>query len=516
MNIIKSILNSTYYFILFVILYGHVFYLSYLPNTNKYACVLSFIVCTICFCITLLRKTKSRIIDVVSALESRISNLSFKNTILSLSLLFIILRIVAIFILRTDSTELYDPNAYLCTANELATTGYATTHANYCHDFNHVYWFSWFLTPAILIFGYSYISANIYLIAINLVSFILITKTIAYQHKKTTAIAFFAISTVLPSSILLNTTISHEHALLFFISIAIYLEWGIDKSRFKHICRFICTTLAICCMVLSSMVNGAGLIVIISYIIISIKRILENNSSKTYSLMTRIRNIFFQSITILIWIASSFIIITSAGKIIEKYHSNFDTLRPSVDKVIWTLYEGCNYDTGGTFSDIDAEEYRVSTPYSYDAKTCKEWHLNLLKKRYNELLISPEKIVSLIHVKNVTINGGFYFTIRLLKNHSGKSLLSLTAVNLISAISYFIEFFFWFLLTCIVTTMPKKINELPVETYNFTTFSSLYITGTILLLQLTEVQNKYVMVINIFFNFIIIMFLFRNSKSSIN
>lgn len=128
-------------------------------------------------------------------------------------------------------------------------------------------------------------------------------------------------------------------------------------------------------------------------------------------------------------------------------------------------------------------------PTEYNQEDVHKYHNKLISERYNELLSNPEKAITLLKDKIVTIWGNFSystnFTNETINNNAVKSIYNKFLFKPFCLIEYGVLTLFSILgLFLIIKQNKQKKGLLYV-------FCVLYLLGTTALLLITECNNKY-------------------------
>ena len=441
----------------------------------------------------------NKIRQIIYNLFSFADDLSYKRKILLLLLTSLITKLLAISIFQINSLIHPDINVYVTTSNEIAEYGVAKSYANYCYSFSHMYWFSVFLLPVTKIFGVSQIAYSVYLTLILTASTLLLFDTVFDNCKKSSVFISFIIFTIFPSQILLPQFVTHEIALLFFLSIAIWLYFKVYKRCDKRIYKCLVFALTLVSLFFGSAVNAMGLVAIIAFALIFLIEYVRNKSLRY----------FIVSVTKVICLLLVFIIGTFMFNLIQVNHSVINYEKIKTDKFQWTLYVGSNYESKGQwYDDKKWDDY----PDTYGESEVNHYHQYFIKERYNELFSNPRKAIVLLKEKLVTIWGNFTYSIcytnETIINKTIQSFYYKFLFKPFCLIEYIGLTFFSILgLFFIIKQYRKKQGLLCV-------FCELYLLGATSLLMLTECNNKYIIsILPIFILFVALMIDMNRSEN---
>lgn len=421
-------------------------------------------------------------IDKIHEIVIRIFSLAdvMSNKKKFLILLFVALstKLLAVFIFQIVSiNDNSDINVYVTTSNELAEYGVAKSYANYCYSFSHMYWFSVFLLPVTKIFGVSQFAYSIFLTLILTTSTMLLFDTVCYYCKKSCAFIAFMIFTLLPSQILLPQYVTHEIASLFFLSIAIWLYFKWYAKCDKKIHKFIVLLLTFVSLLFCSAVNAIGLVAIIAFAVVFLIEFVRKHSLKN----------FLVSVTKMICLLLVFAIGVFILNIIQVNYSEIDYKKINNNKLQWTLYVGSNYESKGQwYLDTRWDNF----PDTYDQNEVNKYHQDLISERYNELLSNPEKAITLLKDKLVTIWGNFTYS----TGYTNENIINKTMQSFYNKFLFkpfcLVEYLMLTLLS--ILGLFLIIMQYKQKKGLFYVFCELYLLGTTALLLLTECRNKYI------------------------
>lgn len=366
---------------------------------------------------------KDKMYAVLSKIEKQIDKISYRNMLLLASLFSLLTKLGAIFLLDIQSINAHsDILCYVVTAKEIANTGIAEQYAGYCYNFSHMYWFAMFLSPIVKLFGTSQRVLSIFMAIVSMISTILLFDTAAKIFCKKRAFIFAMFYILLPSSIIIPQYITHEHALLFYISLALWIYSRILLLVGETLKRAILFLLFAVSLFLGFEMNIAGLIMSIAFIIVSF--ISENKEFKYKEII----------ILLLIFLAG-----VSCFKLYQLEHSTLKSSYIPGDKLVWTLYVGSNADTNAHWSAEDVERYD-----NFDANLSNEeilqYRVTLLKNRYKALFSNPLKLLQLIRGKLVTIWSTFTYPIMYTSETISKTNLQQIYNSGVSKMFVFIEY----------------------------------------------------------------------------
>lgn len=435
-----------------------------------------------------------------SKLITCIKQLSVKQMLIILTLISLLFKLAFIFIFQIQSIASHpDIAVYVTTAEELASTGISKTYAGYNYSFSHMYAFALFLSPFVKFFGASQTMLSVYLTIISTISMALLFYVTAYRFSKTISFIIFFIFNLLPSNILLPQYITHEHALLFFISISVYLYfYALPKTK-STIAKIIILLFSIISMLLATLMNAAGLIVIIASVILIISGAIEKTSvSGTLAAIGKILAI------ILILFVGTF-----AFDSFQISHSSLNNNYVKADKVLWTLYVGSNTESTGGRTEEDAitfDEWKPDTT----PKEIEAFRKNLLKERYKSLFSNPSKLIQLIKGKLVRIWSVFSYSTLYTNETIPDVGLQQFYNRYLSKLFILFEYGISIIVAWIGLFCNLKQRKSSAD--NFYLFIELFLMGYTAMLIITECHNKYTLPMQPFF-LIVALVLCCNTKN---
>lgn len=403
---------------------------------------------------------------------------------LTLGVMALVVKCFIIFILKIDSTLSSDTLTYIRSSYELVQTGNVTTFADYCYGFSHQFWFAVFLTPATFLFGESPLYLSLYLAIVSTITTILLGLTLGHISTKLSAVVFLILM-MLPSQLLLPCYITHEHAFLFFISVAVFLKWYVLPMCTTKLLRVCMEFSVICLLVSSSMVNATGLVAICAYILLCILNLSDRGS--------------YYSIIRIICILVVYALCTSFCKSFQLSHSNLTKNYRDPNKVCWTLYEGSNYETKGSWSKSDRDTYYFTYPKGTEQITLDEFHMTLLKNRYKELLSSPSQIVQILRAKIIRMWGCFDYPFPFVSLWGTSEFAKSPILYAILKVVPIVESFVFLILLALLLIYQRVLDK----RHSLFFFVVWFLAGVTILLAMTECNNKYTIALQVFLAFTI-------------
>ena len=426
---------------------------------------------------------KLKINNIYYKILNMINSFSVLRIVCGVFLVSLFVKISCVFLFQIESFSYNsDIMGYMKCANELVNYGEIRTLQTWIYYFPYLFWFSAFITPPIYLFGNSYIAVSIYMCIINSITVALIASTIISQFGKMKSLVVSFALIFLPSQMILPQCYIHEQALLFFLTIALWLYFSVLPRMRKNYSKIIVVCLFCISLLFARMVNGGATIAIIAFTIYSIIK---------YKNLLR---------KILIPILAICFVFLSIGSI-NKIPVNFTNIDPSVTQKeyfsSWKYYVGLNLESKGGFSKTDSEtygwnKYNMNTTNLFGEELTK-YRKQLLSNRLKERVRHPSDLVYLACCKFKTIWIDYGFPFGFIDNNKVN-----TYVNYIFHFTINFEYIFMVLLILLVIinialNYKKQINEKSINL-----FFKLFMMGMTSALFLIECNNKYAYVVNIY------------------
>lgn len=426
------------------------------------------------------------IYDAVSAKLKGIDKLSYRKMLIIMAAVSLVTKLLAIAVFRIESlNDGSDIDVYVGAAYELGTTGIATTHAGYLTSYSHMFWFSVFLSPIAGIFGVSQTAFSIYLTVALTISTLLLFATFAEQAGKNKAFVVFLIFNMLPGTILLPQYITHEIAMLLFESISVWLYFRCLPKCKKATVRAVLYLLFVISLLIASMMNTAGLVMSIAFVLLFFVQWLKNLNKKSSGR-------FAAKVLILI------VVVSGGSKIATGIQSNHCDVPENyilTDKVLWTMYVGASVDNIGQWNLEDFEEFNsYDNGITYDE--IQEFRKDKLIGRYSEFLSNPSDLGHLISQKLITVWGAFEYSILFTNENITKPHLQKFYQSFLDRPLLLLEYAASVLagVICLVEAIRHR-----KKTSDYGLLLQLFLMGTTAMLMMTECRNKYTIAIQPFF-----------------
>lgn len=417
-----------------------------------------------------------------------------KTALLYLTLLSLLVKIIVILFMKINSLIHPDINVYVTTASELIEIGHAHKFSEYCLDNSHMFWFACFLTPVVRLFGENSTVLSIYLAFVGTVSELFLYDTVRRNFSKKRALAIFTVFTLLPSQILLPSFVTHEQALLFFLSLSVWLIFGIFPQLYqkgKRLLSYSIFALGVLALLISIQMNMAGLVAGIALCIILIIE-----SLKKTALKTRIKGLCIGSVKCLLIIMAVVLSMQFCSKF-QYSHSDYndDYNYVSQRKILWTLFVGSNVETNGQWSLEDTESFDA---YPDDAtiEERNDFQINQLSERYHDL-VENRTLCHLLKAKLTTIWSHFAYPISFanetISDQTLREIYNRFLFKPLTCIEYGLSVIL--VIFCIAALFSlRRYTVKP-----FYQFVQLYLLGTTAMLMLTECTSKYTISMQPFF-----------------
>lgn len=302
----------------------------------------------------------------------------------------------------------------------------------------------------------------------------------------TTAFAGLLVYNLLPMGLFQTQVVIHETPLLFFHVLTFWLLEKVLNNKYKIITNILLCTLICVLASVGGSVNAAGRVVIVSFAIYAIAKLLPKKLTKENLVKT---------IALILCVFMLLGVCYMATKYIPKAcRSTFVAVDQSEDKAKrlpygWALYLGSNYETHGSWNETDSTTYDMYLEYETQEEAY-EYQRNLLNERLSQYKENPLKIPSHL-IQKVWLLWSPYFSYsavpdspgyqNLLYSYGGIFQKGLFAINYLG----FIMFYFM----ALIGMYNKKTNE---KRYNTPVLHFMMVPlGVTAALILFEVAPKY-------------------------
>lgn len=478
-NLLNRVIQNCFAIMIALIILDKSYFLfQLLPTSIALLGIVGIIVLLVCIC-----NFWEKIYNLSSTIFEWLNKkTTTKTAIVYIILLSFSLKIVSILVLQINSLIHPDIDVYVTTASELVKMGRAHTFGEYCMNYSHMFWFAFFLTPVVRIFGKNYIALSIYMALVGTTSMVVLFDTVRRNFSKKRALAAFTIFSLFPSQILLPSFITHEQAMLFFLSLSIWFLFGLLPpiySKNRKMLSVVISGIGILLLAIAIQINLAGSVAAIALCIVLFVKFIDKPSLKKW-----IFNIL-KCIIIVLIIA----LIGNLCRIFQENHSDYnrENNHNYNRKIIWTLFVGSNVKTSGQWSIEDMEIFD-NYPEGATIEEQSRYQTNLLFERY-EKLFDNYSIIKLVREKWTTIWSYFNYPINYANETISDSALrgvyNRYLFKPLTCIEYGISIIL--VLFCLRSVFSKKHNSKNI----FFLFVQLYLLGTTVLFMLTECTNKY-------------------------
>lgn len=427
-----------------------------------------------------------KIYDLTAVKLKIVRRLSYGKMLIIIAVVSFATKLLSIMIFHVESlNDGSDIDVYVTAAYELGTMGRAVSHAAYLTSFSHMFWFGVFLSPVARRFGISQTAFSVYLTLILTTSSLLLFAAFTEQVGKNKAFAVFLIYNLLPGTVLLPQYITHETALLFFESIAVWLYFRYLPKCRNLIGRAVIFLLFVTALLIASMMNAAGLVMCIAFAILFFVQFLRRPGIKT---MIR----FLSEILVLITVVSVGSLLAVS---VQRKYCDAPEDFVSSDKILWTLFVGGNAEHKGSWNLDDSEEF---SSYGQDLSynQVKRFRKELVIGRYKKLLQNPADLAYLIRQKLIAVWGAFEYPILYTNENIPDPCLQHIYNSLLDRPLLLLEYAASVMggLICLVEAVRHR-----KKSSNYALLIQLFLMGTTAMLMLTECRNKYTIAIQPFF-----------------
>lgn len=447
-----------------------------------------------------------------------ITRVKYRNLIFFLFVIALSVRLLGLMLFGVKIYSGGDDSAtYLLVSEQLAINGHITEYADYAFTFPHMFVFSIVLLPVVKFVGTANLVVSIYLTVLSCVSLVLLFDTAAYILGRVKSFTFAIIVALLPSQVLLGRTITHEIAFVLFFSLSLWLYFRIIPCVSKKVISYLLYVLFSICLVISALVNAAGIIGMIAFVLYFIFNSFRKDISKK-----RLLNCFVKLVCIIL----VYFIINTSLSIIQKNISTL-ILNNHTNPIIWTLYIGANYNNEGAWDVNSAKDMSEINPVEIDPNLTSqnnwEWdsnlsksdidklQLELVKGRYQYLFNHPSEFVKLMYFKFDNIWHGLFYPLYN-DRPSTQSLLNdgLSGKSIYYYLLLSIQFFVELILAVFSLLLYIRENIVFISYENgFIWTIKLFLIGMTIMLLITECREKYIISINAM---VILLFLYYFSQ----
>ncbi len=410
-----------------------------------------------------------------------IRKMSVKRMILCIVIVGLITKLFCLFLFHLDPTKYSDFRmtwSFICQFTE---KGRITENIEFANRYKYYVMFSTFFLPFTKVFGVkSVLIPSIYFCLLFTVCAVLLFDTINYHYGKNYAFAAVMAWLLIPVGMLEPLILVHENVLVILHIIVIWILFRLILSTDKKVLKVVY-------VVASSIILGyAGTINKFAYVSIFVLIIM----AFIISLKEKIKLINVIKLIAIIILFVSMISVFGNLKlaIVEKYVEPAQTniTKGYNLKLGWPIFVGSNYETYGTWSQEDYDEYYKY--YEFDNKEdAIQYQKDLISKRLNDYKTHPARI--LFHVIHKFENISYDFNP--LYYQIGNSVNDFL-VNGLNGIVYKIMAGSFMLLSIIISFLvvlsyKRKMSD----DSTLMSYFKLFMLGCCLILLFVEVMAKY-------------------------
>ena len=424
-----------------------------------------------------------KIDKIISFLKECITNLSVKRMIICIVLIGLITKFFFLFLFRMDPTKYSDFRmtwSFIC---QLTENGRITENVGFARGYKYYVMFSTFFLPITKIFGVkSVIIPSIYLCILFTACSVLLFDTINYHYGKNYAFAAVMAWILIPVGMLEPLILVHENAYVILHIIVIWIFFRLVPSTDSKLLKAVYILLIAMILAYASKLNRFALISMIAIIIIVILNSLKNNNW----LISAIK-----AVAVLLVFAS---MISAFNMVQDKIFENYVEPRQSssasgysvLNGYGWPIFVGSNYDTYGTWSQEDYDEYYKYLEFDNKEDAIK-YQKDLISKRLNEYKTHPARIpLHVIHkFENISYDfNPLYYQIGNSVNDFLINGMNGMIYKLMAGVFMLISVVISFL---VVLSYKRKMKE----DSSLMNYFKLFMLGCCLILLFVEVMAKY-------------------------
>lgn len=416
-----------------------------------------------------------------------IYRIRYRKLLIIIIALSVITKFTAIAVFHINSIDDgSDIHVYVTSAYEFATRGLVSSYAGYLSTYPHMFWFAVFLAPVEGLFGISQLALSMYLSLASTISTVLLFDTMSYQFGKSKAFITFVVFSLLPSQVLLPQYITHEIALLFFISISVWLYFRVYPCVRTRVGKACIVLSAILALFFGKMVNALGLVMCIAFGLIFIYEALKQPTWKSAGLAV-VKNVLLIGL-----LAVGTMSMTS----FQRNHSQVaESYRPG-NQVLWTLFVGSSVEHSGSWNKEDVEVFE-----NFEAGMMEEevdaFRKALVKSRYWELCEHPGQMFGLLREKFSTIWSVFVYSILYTNETVPNEIIQIVYNRYLDRPLVLIEYLLALIAAIIgLYEITKRGRTGEKDCF---VFIELFLMGATALLMITECRNKYTISMQPFF-----------------
>lgn len=277
---------------------------------------------------------------------------------------------------------------------------------------------------------------------------------------------------VLPNAIIASNYVTHEHALIFFLSFFLWLHFYLlPKITNRLLLSWSIELFSLLILCIAGLMNGLGVVAFIAMLILYLFSIRKGHV-----------------LAIIMKIAGLFLLYTLTHHVADQIqirHSQLTDFPSRSGQYKWVLYMGGNTETNGHYTVHDAETFFDTVPPTATSAEIHDYQTHLLIQRYTNLCMHPH-VLGQHFLRKLTNNIGFF-------SHSYGSTVQYSrnpdiqryGIPIILKTIMYVEAFLWGVLALaalLVGGIPRNM---------FYAWSTLFLVGAVILFLFTENNSKY-------------------------
>lgn len=343
------------------------------------------------------------IFQKIYRLKSVLDRISVGKMFAFLFLFVLLSKVLMVFLLDNDANLHPDMQMYLSYATQIAETGIITDNIAYAVKFSYTVIYGLFLSPLVVVFGNDTKVFTIFLSFLFAIITILLFDIIRPYVGKNKAFLGMLLFNVFPVGLFETQLLVHETALLFFYILSFWLLLKAIYGEMHIIVKSLMIIVSSLLISFGTMINQGGKVVIISYFLLAIVLIFREKIT-----WKRIVKLVLSFICVII----CFLIVSSACSSFLNTHIMYtkgeneylDRSKENRVPYSWGLYLGLNSKNPGVWNDEDRNTFDKYAEIE-DPLAAKEYQINLIEDRFNDLLKNPLSIPGHLFKKFVSLWG---------------------------------------------------------------------------------------------------------------
>lgn len=316
------------------------------------------------------------------------NKLSAKQLALIIFAFSFISKTVFVVLFGNDANLHPDMKIYLSFANQIADNGVVDRFVSYALRHSYTFIFGLFLSPIAKFLGGSTEVLNIYMSLLISIANVLLFDILKMYVNKRICFCGIMLYNILPIGLFQTQLLVHENAILFFHILSLWLFLKFFDDRYNLLVKIIFLVIASLVISFGAKINISGIVIIISMIIYSavvlFKKITLKNVIKFVCILLSISVCLGVNTKLCELAKDRYIDKTMA----EDVKSNSDVLPFGFG---WGLYVGFDYDSNGTITASDADEYYKEFDNELDEKN---YRLQLIQNRIENCAENPIKLIN--------------------------------------------------------------------------------------------------------------------------